>query len=650
MYLQQIQARNFRAFGDGTSAVPLDWTLNPGLNIIVGENDAGKTTIVDAIRLLLWTTSFEFIRILEQDFHVIGKTRADTLTLQGTLRELSNEQESAVLEWLTYEKDGTRSLVLNLQARRIPPQAGRRGRVEVVTRSGRDGSGPEIGAAVRELVRATYLKPLRDAEDELQPGRQSRLSQILAAHALMSEQGESDFDETDPACSPQTLVGMMNQAQSRVGAHPAIAAVQNDINTNYLQPMAFAGDSLSSQIRIVVDPTLTQILEKFELSLSPPGSVHANERCPRGLGYNNALFMATELVLLRSGGELALLLVEEPEAHLHPQLQQRVMNLMQEQTVTGGQAVQVVMTTHSPSLVAGAPIESMTLVHKARTFPLRPEETRLLKSDYEYLRRFIDATKSNLFFARGVAIVEGPAEALLLPAVAEMIDRSFSLYGVSVVNVGDVGLYHYARILQRAAKNEVIQIPVACITDRDIVPDVAQSFVPKPNTGKRFEADYTPAESSAAVKRKKDRVESTTDSSARVFVSDQWTLEFDLALGGLAELMFTAISLGQKQASRGERLTDADEAQVISGAKSAWTELAAKHADPTTLAAAIYQPLYERQASKAVTAQYAAKLLRMGSYGRGKVLFDKLPSYLKDALMHVTGSGIASAANATAAT
>ena len=63
MYLQHVHAKNFRAFGDGITAPELSWELNRGMNILVGENDAGKTAIVDAIRQVLWTTSFEAIRL-----------------------------------------------------------------------------------------------------------------------------------------------------------------------------------------------------------------------------------------------------------------------------------------------------------------------------------------------------------------------------------------------------------------------------------------------------------------------------------------------------------------------------------------------------------------------------------------------------------
>ena len=146
----------------------------------------------------------------------------------------------------------------------------------------------------------------------------------------------------------------------------------------------------------------------------------------------------------------------------------------------GERRVQVVLTTHSPSLVSSADIQAMTLVHKAQTYPLSSGHTKLKKSDYSFLRRFIDATKANLFFARGVMMVEGPAEAILLPTLAEACGRSFSKHGVSIVNVGHVGLYHYARIMQRENPDPEYPVPVVCLTDRDVVPDLSLIHISEP--------------------------------------------------------------------------------------------------------------------------------------------------------------------------
>ena len=638
MHLQRIRAQNFRAFGDGKTAPELDWTLSPGLNILIGENDAGKTAVIDAIRHVLWTTSYEFVRLFEQDFHIHGDTRAQSMFIEATLVNMSAEQEAAVLEWLTYEADGSRSLVLHMQARWIPPKDNKRGRVDVITRACRDGIGPEIGNAVRELVRATYLRPLRDAEAELKPARQSRLSQILGAHKSITGQEKNDFDEANPAKIPENLVGLMAFTQHYLGKHPVIKGVQDDINSNYLGKFAFAGDKLESRIQIAPDLGLQPILEKFELGLLPSIGINSEERCVRGLGYNNALFMATELVLLRDGDELALLLIEEPEAHLHPQLQERVQELLEQSAnrpPEGKRPVQVVMTTHSPSLAAGADIASMTLVHRAHLYSLAHEKTLLKKNDYEFLRRFLDATKANLFFARGVAIVEGPAEALLLPALAKACGMSFSKHGVAVVDVGGVGLYHYARILQRAKENEVIPIPVACLTDRDVVPDAASDYIDKPKNGKkRFDADYTPEELLALVKAKVDRA---AGGKNIVCVSDRWTFEYDLARYGCGELMFMAIQLAVKADAKGERLDEADELLAMAAAHDEWETLIKAEHNDDALAAVIYKPLATGKASKAVAAQYAAHLIETGNYGKDVALFEKLPPYLKTALNWLTG-------------
>jgi len=641
VFLKKICAQNFRVFGDGVGEPTLDWELSQGMNILVGENDAGKTAVVDSIRHVLWTTSFEFVRLFETDFHISGENRATSLFIEATLADLSPDQEAAVLEWLTHEADGSRSLILHLQARRIPPQANKRGRVEVVTRAGRGGSGPEVGSPVRDLVRATYLRPLRDAEAELGPGRQSRLSQILAAHKSIGGQEMNDFNAASPKDVPKNLVGLMAFAQHHLAEHDVIKGVEQDINNNYLNKFAFAGDELSSRIKIAPDLSLQPILEKFELSLQPSTGIHPDERCARGLGYNNALFMATELVLLRDGDELALLLVEEPEAHLHPQLQERVQRLL-EQSATKPEEdkrrVQVVMTTHSPSLVAGADIASMTLVYRAQLFSLTHDKTKLKKSDYEFLRRFIDATKANLFFARGVAIVEGPSEALLLPALAEACNRSFSQHGVSMVNVGSVGLYHYARILQRADEKVKVPIPVACITDRDVVPDVASDYVEKSAKKKRFESEYSEEGLKALVKSKEDRAQG---GNTIVCVSDRWTFEYDLALHGCAELMFTAIHLAKAAGAKGERLDEADEAVAMVEAHNEWDALKKAGHSSEKLASVIYQPLMEKDASKAVAAQYAAYLIATGQYGSGEELFKSLPPYVQRALVHLTGKGVA---------
>jgi putative ATP-dependent endonuclease of OLD family len=365
------------------------------------------------------------------------------------------------------------------------------------------------------------------------------------------------------------------------------------------------------------------------------------EACERGLGYNNVLFMAAELLLLGSGMELALLLIEEPEAHLHPQLQARVLEMLSTRAANDG--IQIILSTHSPNIAASAPVENVILVCKGKTFPLRKNETKLDESDYRYLSRFLDVTKANLFFARGVLIVEGPAEELLLPALAEACGRSFTANGISVVNVGSVGLFRYARIFQSLAGADV-PIPVACVTDRDIVPngvtyvqgrlDKERASIPLPKRRKthsnRKEEDFTPAEAKAHVQARVDRA---AGGNTKVFVSDQWTLEYDLLISGCRDAMYTGIQLADAENSAGMLKADVRDKTAME-AKEFLDEQDRYSVPEQEIAIDAYE-LLEDGLSKTISAQYAAELLRGGHCGKDDELFGKLPPYLAKAFNHL---------------
>ena len=642
MYVRRINAVNFRAFGTKEDGKYLDLVLNPGLNVLVGENDAGKSSIVDALRYALSTTSNDYLRIEDMDFHVFRDARADELTIEIEFAGLSMDQKAALLDWLTIERGKEPYLVIHLRARRRTDSTESRSLQPIVrTHSGVGGSGPEIGAAARELIRATYLKPLRDAVSELRPKKGSRLSQVLRAQKEMKNHGVNMFDPEHPDEAPTTLVEVMAQAQHRISGFPVIKDVRERLNSNYLNELSFEDAPLLSDIQMASEPSIVQLLEKMELTLGAPASVGETETCERGLGYNNVLFMAAELLLLGSGMELALLLIEEPEAHLHPQLQARVLEMLSARATKDG--IQVLLSTHSPNIAASAPVENVILVCKGRTFPLRKDETRLDDSDYRYLSRFLDVTKANLFFARGVLIVEGPAEELLLPALAEACGRSFTANGISVVNVGSVGLFRYARIFQSLAGAHV-PIPVACVTDRDIVPDrvtYIQGRVDKESAGtalpkrrkkhaNRKEADFTPEEAAAHVRTRVDRA---AGGNTKVFVSAKWTLEYDLMTSGCRDAMFIGIQLADAENPNG--ILDPEvRARTVEEAAHFLEEQDLALVLDEVIAIDAYQPLTDGL-SKAISAQYAAELFRDGRCGRDEELFGRLPRYLADAFNHL---------------
>lgn len=616
MYISEIYASGFRCF----SAVhPLQLVLQEGLNIIVGPNDAGKSAIVDAPRHVLWTRGDEFVRLDANDFHVDeAGVRTSALLIRCTFDGLSPREEARFLEWCSNEGGRFR---LHVCLRGTLREASGGGHTVISQyRAGRDGDGQPLEGDLREYLKSTYLRPLRDAERELRSGRRSRLSRILGALPVMAAQAKPA-----EAGAPATLVDTLRDADELVDANPGVQSVQDAVNARFLDRLSFSGDELKATLGLGAKGSFDQILERFELYLNPaPGRT---VRTSRGLGYNNLLFMAAELLLLQSHpDQVPFLLIEEPEAHLHPQHQSLFMQMLAKHAAESNAGaeqnrVQILLTTHSPHLAANADIEALVLMAEHVVYPLAKGKTRLDGDDYSFLRRFLDATKANLFFARGLLMVEGDAENILLPAIARKMGRSLEDHGVSIVNVGHVGLFRYSRILQRTS-GPIVPIPVALLHDRDIPPDEAKAMVGDRKT-----------ESEWDIEKKAKRLANMASEDGqcvRAFISDQWTLEFDLARNAdFAALMYRAVKLAgaNRKRPRAEVIAEADlELAAWNGKLGAGSE---------AVAVEIFRPLHDRKVSKAETAEQLADLVDKLT-DTPEVFRAKCPVYLRDAIDYVT--------------
>jgi putative ATP-dependent endonuclease of OLD family len=389
------------------------------------------------------------------------------------------------------------------------------------------------------------------------------------------------------------------------------------------------------------------LLEKLDLALrdaltpgTPPN---------RGLGSNNILFMACELLLLGSEADgLPLLLIEEPEAHLHPQRQLRLIQFLQEKVQEAredGQKIQVILTTHSPNLGSAIELDNLVLLQGRKGFSLAEGQTELTKSDYGFLARFLDVTKANLFFARGVIIVEGDAENILLPTLARLLERDLTESGVSIVNVGGVGLRRFARIFQRqdVALDGEIDVPVACVTDLDVMPDCAPVIIGKVKPGEqwpkgrrwRAKKDFP----GRALETRRDEIKAKASGQrVRTFVANEWTLEYDLAFAGLEKEVWLAAHLAKADDNINAGKTTI--AAAVKDALQSFRQLRAKSLPSEEECSHVYEMFADGSSvSKAVAAQYLACILDR-SFKKGMLdperLNLRLPTYLVEAINHVT--------------
>jgi putative ATP-dependent endonuclease of OLD family len=457
--------------------------LNPGLNVIVGENNSGKTGIIDAIRLVLDTTSAEWTRISEDDFH------RDSTRFHIRLRfdQIQPEQSHVFVEHLSYEAEEGRGrkpvLYVNLTATLTDSMRRRNRYIRTELRSGHDAEGPAIEREIRDYLSATYLRPLRDAEAELSAGRRSRLAQILSSSDALREQ--KNFEK---------LLTDFIKANLNAKNNPGVSATQRSI-LNHFQKMTFADDDkkFAVAVQILGSKAFSEMSDPekqraFQDILSRLSLVLDESRPQQGLGYNNVLFMATELILLeQEANQCPILLIEEPEAHLHPQLQMKFLKFVRDEFSRGSTpTLQTILTSHSPNLASKAPLDSLIVMKDGKAFPMRKGSTKLNYDDYDFLEKFLDVTKANLFFAKAVLIVEGDAENILLPTIAALLGRPLEDYGISIVNVGGTAYARYAKIFPRPGVDERpwewLPIKVACLRDLDLWPEAADKDA-RPDVG-----------------------------------------------------------------------------------------------------------------------------------------------------------------------
>lgn len=544
MYLANIKLWNFRKYGssleyqDKIDTPDLNLTFSNGLNVLIGSNDSGKTGIIDAIKLVLKTHSYENIRPNREDFFKDTKRfRIEILFKDFTPNEASN-----FLEWIGYDAGGNTFLrliydVTRNESRIFPSDV----------KAGVEPDGSQMNAEAREYLKITYLKPLRDAENEMVSKKGSRISQILI--------GDEAFKGRESSHDLINLFQNFNQSIEKY--FEGIDAVGNALPDQLGKALK---DKIDSYIHSFYDVTkesnftvyngkIKEILEKISISIKDEMNL--------GLGTLNRLFMATELIHLNrtSYHGLSLALIEELEAHLHPQAQMQVIEKLQTETNK-----QLILTTHSPNLASKVKLENLIVCNNNNAYSMGKAYTKLADTDYKFLERFIDTTKANLFFAKGVIFVEGWAEELLIPTLAKKLGFDLTAKQVSVVNIANTAFLRYVKIFQREIQTDNIGINVSVITDLDLRPveyantPQFQDNLIKHIDSKRGNADFVEEavrkdylkyhniaseyDITTVIQDKKNNYEDVNSPNIKAFIAGDWTLEYCISKSPLLRNMF----------------------------------------------------------------------------------------------------------------
>lgn len=470
MYLSELKIYNFRRFsGSYEDENPgLDVRFHKGLNIIVGENDSGKTAIIDAIRLMVGDVSDEFQRIVDDDFYCSPEgIYENKFRIEGIFDNLNEREAGIFLDWLSFDEKQNYNLKLSLTVEK-KTNDNNQVYIEHKLVAGEKGSMTPISIDARSFLKATYLKPLRNAEDELTPGFRSHLPKMLMAHSTFNGDTQSG----------NNLIDIMREANDKIedffdedSLNPDSAkhmSINKELSKVLLQLYDRQDQSKSKVSLKLPEATLSQILK--QLSLSP-------DKKNLGLGNMNLLYIATELALLDDhlmhtiyGPNI--MLIEELEAHLHVQAQIRLIKYIEEymKSHQSEASMQFILTSHSVALTASVDQRLLIYLHDGRAYSMGPSYTMLQEEDYGFLNRFLDATKANLFFAKGLLLVEGYAENFLLPALADLIGYSLHKNGVSIINVGGRSFDNYVKLFARLKGTMPIRLPISIVRDSDVRP------------------------------------------------------------------------------------------------------------------------------------------------------------------------------------
>lgn len=481
MFISRVFIKNFRNLRH------FDVEIAPGVTCFIGENNSGKTNIFQALRFVLDGNISPQRRRLQPEDLSSGLTFAthEHVLIAVEFSDFAGRPNEEALPFIAVLDNGKARI-----SYRFRPKATVRDNLEQIpegdpipklkmddyvweiaaggdnidlnTVTWKDSFGTRFSTDnLQQGYLVVVMEALRDVENRLAAPRTSPLQQIVEQRNI-------------PDAEQTKLVKFLQRANSNINASKTISEIGTQLSNSFKDA---AGKSFAMTVSLGLgEPSFTDISRGLRVLLSGYG-LNNLDPSRNGLGLNNILYIS--MLLNYFEGRVAekktagqLLLVEEPEAHLHPQLQRVLLATLQRKNV------QVFITTHSTHVTSGVPLSShivLTSTGGPVTKFTKPTAIPALEAgDAADLERYLDATRSTLLYARKVLLVEGPAEQFVIPGLVKtVLGIDLDEQGIAIVPIFGTHFTSYAKLFGPGG----IEKKCAVLTDGDLIPSDADPTI-----------------------------------------------------------------------------------------------------------------------------------------------------------------------------